>query len=212
MIGPYRVRLRRVNSWPYNDRPAGFSLPDYGLSAEEHERLTDEIWQLLVVGNDDVDDFVEWCADGEEFPLTEEQAREAFELALSARMSQQSRWTEQETTTNLDRAFDELEEAGIIARQDFACCGNCGVSEIGGERDDSRDWLGYIFFHQQDTARLVDSGSLFLFFGLFQPGDVDEFVNAQVLPRLNRHGLNATWNGDPATRIEVETAQWFMPL
>jgi len=212
------VSLRRVTSWPYNDRPAGFSLPDYGLSPEEREALTDRIWLSLVKGDDDIDYFVECYLedlDDEETPLTEKQVSQAFKLALETRRSQQAKWTSEETVTNLDRAFDDLEEAGILARQNFTCCGTCGAAEIGGERDESREWRAYVFFHMQDTDRLIQTGSLYLAYGIFPPQDADDlpgFVTAEILPRLARHGLRAEWDGDPRTRIHVHNARWYIDL
>src|SRR5690242_5639005 len=98
MIMAEGVRLRGVTPWPYNDRPAGFSLPDFGLSPEQHAPLTDDIWAAIVRGVDDADEFVEsYLEDEEDFPLTEEQLRELFELTREARLSQQAGWTAEET-------------------------------------------------------------------------------------------------------------------
>ncbi|MEH1125300.1 hypothetical protein V6V89_12685 [Micromonospora sp. CPCC 206061] len=41
-------------------------------------------------------------------------------------MRQQAQWAGQEVRTNLDLAFDDLNAAGIVARQDFTCCGTYG--------------------------------------------------------------------------------------
>lgn len=138
---------------------------------------------------------------------------EAFELALAARLAQQAQWTAEQTTTNLDRAFEELEEAGVVARQDFACCMNCGSSEIFDERDDSRDWHGYVFFHQQDTDRLIEGGQLYLAYGRFSSQiDLHELVDKQILPVLTSHDLSPEWDGDLDTRILLSNAQWYCPI
>ncbi|HZM75334.1 MAG TPA: hypothetical protein VFC19_06385 [Candidatus Limnocylindrales bacterium] len=197
-----------MTPWPYNDRPADFSLPDFGLSPEDHQSLTDDIWQSLLKGYDDPDDFIESYLD-EDFPLSEEEVRTAFDLMLQVRLVQQAQWTAEETTTNLDRAFEELEEAGIVARQNFACCMNCGSSEIFDERDDSREWRGYVFFHEQDTDRLIENGSVYLAYGAFSQTDLPQMVETDILPALIRHGLRPDWDGDVNTRIRVDNAQWY---
>jgi hypothetical protein len=220
-----------VTPWPYNEKPAGFTLPDFGLTAEQNQELTETIWAALVTGEDDAEDFAD--AEGDDWPLTPEQLTEAFAFAHAARVSQQEQWTPAQTQTNLDLAFDDLNNAGILARQNFTCCGNCGSAEIGDEQDDSRHWNGYVFFHQQDTQTLVDSGSVYLSYGVFQPENFDEaaydllpkkeqeeiylagvldLVNSQVIPRLTARGLTVEWNGKHSTRILVKGAQWYCPL
>ena len=66
----------------------------------------------------------------------------AAELGITPKMQKNS---------NLNRAFAALEEEGVIARQNFTCCGTCASAEIWDEIDDSREWKGYIYFHQQDA-------------------------------------------------------------
>ena len=200
-----------MTQWPYNDLPADFSLPDFGLSPKDHQSLIDDIWLSLVKGYDDPDDFMEEFLD-EDLALSEERVRTAFDLAFQARLAQQAQWTAEETTTNLDRAFEELNGAGVIARQNFSCCMNCGSSEIHDERDDSREWRGYVFFHEQDTDRLLESGSVYLAYGAFEPVDLHQLVETDILPVLARHGLQPGWDGDLDTRILVGNAQWYYPF
>lgn len=145
-------------------------------------------------------------------PLTEEQVREAFELALAARLAQQAQWTAEQTTTNLDRAFEELEEAGVVARQDFACCMNCGSSEIFDERDDSR--LARLRLLPPAGHGSFDrGGQLYLAYGRFSSQiDLHELVDKQILPVLTSHGLSPEWDGDLDTRILLSNAQWYCPI
>jgi hypothetical protein len=214
MIAAASVRLRRVTPWPYNDPPADFSLPDFGLSPDQHETLADDIWAAVVRGEGDADEFAESYLEEEEgFPLSREQVSGAFTLALEARVVQQAQWTDEQTETNLDRAFGELEEAGILARQDFACCMNCGASEIFDERDDSRRWRGYVFYHEQDTDRLLEGGPLLLAYGGFSVDvDLRELVDKEIMPVLSRHGLAPEWGGSVETRIALGNAQWYYPF
>jgi hypothetical protein len=52
-------------------------------------------------------------------PIAEQLTREAIEAHLAA----QQQWPAVTDCDLLDRAFAELERAGIVARQDFTCCG-----------------------------------------------------------------------------------------
>ncbi len=220
-----------VTPWPYNEKPAGFALPDLGLTAEQTDQIAERIWGYLVAGRDDPGTFADIHYD--DWPLTREQLIEIFEVARDARVRQQAQWADGEVRTNIDLAFDDLNAAGIVARKDFTCCGTCGAAEIDDERDDSRHWNGYVFFHQQDTESLADSGNVYLSYGVFVPEDFDEqayerlsqqekqafytsavreFVNAEVLPRLAARGLDAQWNNDLGKRIFVRDVQWYARL
>jgi hypothetical protein len=52
-------------------------------------------------------------------PIAERLTREAVEAHLAA----QAQWPAITDCDLVDRAFDELERAGVVARQDFTCCG-----------------------------------------------------------------------------------------
>jgi hypothetical protein len=51
-------------------------------------------------------------------PIAERLTREAVEAHLAA----QEQWPSVTDCDLLDRAFEELERGGIVARQDFTCC------------------------------------------------------------------------------------------
>src|SRR5262245_54076519 len=51
-------------------------------------------------------------------PIAERLTREAVEAQLAA----QERWPAVTDCDLLDRAFEELERAGVVARQNFTCC------------------------------------------------------------------------------------------
>src|SRR5438270_300390 len=71
--------------------------------------------------------------------------------------------------------FADLESAGIVCRQNFTCCGNCGGAEIGDEieqqRELGREICGYTFFHWQDTERAVEGNGLYLSYGSILHGE-----------------------------------------
>ncbi|WP_117215189.1 DUF6891 domain-containing protein [Allorhizocola rhizosphaerae] len=103
----------------------------------------------------------------------------------------------------LDAAFADLEDAGVVARQHFACCQSCGNAEISAEIADTPGAHGYVYFHMQDTESAADGGSLYLCYGSAGP-DVDPVaVGHQVVETLRRHGLRTAWNGEHSQRIAV---------
>jgi hypothetical protein len=126
--------------------------------------------------------------------------------ALSAHLSDQVSWPDTTDCDRLDAAFGALDAAGIVARQNFSCCGNCGATEILDEMDqaakDGATVRGYTFFHVQDTEHAVEGELLFLSYG---SGDGDKeaavAVGNEIVAALRDHGLHPTWNGRHANRI-----------
>jgi len=50
-------------------------------------------------------------------------ARQLTAEAVAAHLAEQERWAVVTDCDLLDRAFSELEHAGVVARHDFTCCG-----------------------------------------------------------------------------------------
>ncbi|MFI6236879.1 DUF6891 domain-containing protein [Micromonospora sp. NPDC050784] len=223
-----------MTEWTYNDRPAGVRfltdrIPEPGRTAVE-----DELWAWVVRGESDADEFVDFFDDAEErCGATDDELTAAHETALAVRREQQREWGE--VRGNLTRAFAELNELGVLARENFSCCGTCASAEIDDERDDSRHWRGFLWYHQQDTESLLASedGEVYLGYGVYPPADFDEVAYAGLseaeqqasyqadlerlldevaFPVLRKHGMQVEWNRRQSRRIRVTGAQWYAPL
>ncbi|BCJ70298.1 DUF6891 domain-containing protein [Polymorphospora rubra] len=223
-----------MSKWIYNDRPDGVRFLTDRISEPGRTEIEDEIWARIVHGEDDADEFVD-AFDLEEarHGATDEELAAAYEQAVAARRVQQRGWGE--VRSNLSRAFTELNELGVLAREDFTCCGTCAAAEIHDERDESRHWHGYLWFHRQDTESLVASadGSVYLGFGAYPPEDFDQdaydalpeaeqqaryqadlerVLDEIAFPVLRGHGMRVEWNRSQSTRILVTGAHWYAPL
>ncbi|MEV4122252.1 hypothetical protein [Micromonospora sp. NPDC049645] len=223
-----------MTEWTYNDRPAGVRfltdrIPEPGRTAVE-----DELWAWIVRGEADADEFVDFFDDDEErCGATDDELRAAHETALAVRREQQRGWGA--VQGNLTRAFAELNELGVLARENFSCCGTCASAEIHDERDDSRHWRGFLWYHQQDTESLLASadGEVYLGYGAYPPADFDEVAYAGlseaeqqaayqadlerllddvVFPVLRRYGMRVEWNRKQSRRVRVTGARWYAPL
>ncbi|MFG1914939.1 DUF6891 domain-containing protein [Micromonospora sp. NPDC048898] len=223
-----------MTGWTYNDRPEGARfltdrIPEPGRAAIEAE-----LWAWIVRGEDDAAEFVDFFDDEEERSgTTDEELTAAYERALVVRRAQQREWGE--VRGNLTRAFAELNERGVLARENFSCCGTCASAEIHDERDDSRHWHGYLWYHQQDTESLLASedGEVYLGYGAYPPADFDEvayehlseaeqqaryqadlerLLDDTVFPVLREHGMRVEWNRKQSRRVRVTGAQWYAPL
>jgi hypothetical protein len=223
-----------VSDWAFNDRPAGVRfLPDR-VAEPGRTEIEDEMWSWILRGQGDAAAFVDYLDQVEErHGATGDELAAAYERALDARRAQQREWGA--VHSNLTLAFAELNQIGVLARENFACCGTCAAAEIHDERDESRHWHGYLWYHQQDTESLIasDDGSVYLGYGAYPPEDFDEaayealreherraayqadlerMLDDLVFPVLREHGMQVTWNRKQSTRILVTGAQWYVPL
>ncbi len=122
---------------------------------------------------------------------------------LTRHHKEQANWDGPTDCDRLDHAFAQLERQGIVARQDFACCGNCGVAEISAEATPETS-RGYVFYHMQDTQRAVDGGDLSFNYGVFHGGEADTVaIGWRLFESLRDAGLKPKWDGDIRQRVSL---------
>lgn len=116
-------------------------------------------------------------------------------------------------TTNRDRLaamFRELRRAGLVARQNFGCCGGCAAAELG-EMARARGRLGVVYYHRQDAERLCPTRwrypaeSVLLGFGSVVEDryPTTEDVGREIVAAAARAGLATVWDGSAGQRIAV---------
>jgi len=143
----------------------------------------------------------------------EPDAMRAFAAAELARLWAEQRaleasWEGRTDCERLDQAFAELETMGIVCRQDFTCCGNCGAAEIDGEFEAMEAAgvvvRGYAFYHQQDTERAIEGDGVYLSYGADAEGEASALeIAREIVAVLTSHGLKPAWNGQWSQRIHV---------
>lgn len=137
---------------------------------------------------------------------------------LEKRRRAEQRWSRLTDCDRLDMAFADLQEQGILARQNFRCCSNCASFSVYFEIDDEKRekgfWKGYVFYHQQDTE-CAPGGTLYLGFGAMDEREREDqgeqarmAIGEAVVETLGRYRLKTSWNGDHATRIKVVDLDW----
>jgi hypothetical protein len=131
---------------------------------------------------------------------------------LAGHYSAQAEWPDRTDCDRLDEAFAELEDRGIVCRQNFSCCMTCGSGEIWDEmratEEAGRRVRGYAFFHTQDTDSAVECGGLYLAFGATDDGEAAAVAVArEIVEVLNTHRLKTDWDGSAQYRIGV-TIDW----
>jgi tetratricopeptide (TPR) repeat protein len=123
----------------------------------------------------------------------------------------QETWPEVTDCDRLDEVFHDLEEIGLVARHNFACCNTCGHYEMGDEvykaRVAGKRIDGYVFYHWQDTDRAVDGEELHLRYATLDDDAEDgREIGERVRAVLLAHGLSTDWNGDASKTIQVPLA------
>lgn len=219
----------RAQAWstPYE----GYAIPEsWALAAAQREELRRDAWALVLQGEDDPQAYAErfdYLLD--EAGVDEARAEEFFAGVVERRREQQRAFGEPPESA-LTLAFEELAGIGVVARENFTCCGTCGAAEIDDERDDSRTWRGYVFYHQQDAEAIPEGRSTYVGYGVFLDaflteeewnalGDsekeafyeraTERLMVDEVAPILERHGVGFEWDRDLGTRILLTNVDFF---
>jgi len=182
--------------------------------------LREEVARRVAEGFDSEDDVIdnvtEMALDNSETDLDEDAEDALHDLVerlteeqFQEHRRRQSEWVGPTDCDRLDQAFAELEAEGIVARQNFSCCQNCGHSEIGGVIAQAEGPVdGYTFYHCQDTEGAVEGGFLYLAYGATRDGDEAVVaVGRRIVAALERAGLTVEWNGSRSQRIGVHV-EW----
>jgi len=144
----------------------------------------------------------------EEYAVSTEQAEALVDRLWLERVEEMAGW---EGTTDPERitaAFTALDAAGIVARENFTCCRNCGMTEIGAE-EGAEQARGFVFFHSQCTEGAAGGGPLYLLYGGFDgSAETTAAVGAEVAEALRAQGLTVAWDGDPGQAILVTELDW----
>ncbi|MEU6908158.1 hypothetical protein ABZ935_22860 [Streptomyces coeruleorubidus] len=193
-----------------------FGLPEEApaLAAEVAARAEEHVREMLRDGYLGIEamtrETVYLMEDGEgASPVSQTQAREIVERLWLDRLDEQETWAGPTGPDRLEQAFAALEDAGIVAREDFACCRGCGLTEIGAEADGKPGVRGFVFFHHQGTRGAARGHGLSLYYGGFDGSEeTTKAVGHEVVAALAAAGLSAEWDGDPRKAIDVAPLEW----
>ncbi|MEU4482403.1 hypothetical protein AB0F68_30720 [Micromonospora sp. NPDC023966] len=119
---------------------------------------------------------------------------------LTAHLADQRSWPEVTDNDRLTAAFRALTAAGVVARENFTCCQNCGVAEIGDDMPRGMTPRGYTFYHRQDAEHGVGGTGVHLAYG---PRESAAEIGAEVVAALRAEGLTVHWDGETGRRIHV---------
>ncbi|MEU6733220.1 DUF6891 domain-containing protein [Streptomyces physcomitrii] len=179
------------------------------LPKDVRAEIEEYVRELLRVGYASRDQLAEaaerWLSDEDEQPVSAAQARQLVEALWQERHAQTRRWPEVTDPDRVSRAFAELDAGGLTARENFACCRDCGLGALaeGGGPD-----RGFVFFDQQSAEHAAAGGGLTLYYGAFRPGWAPREIGHEVVAALERAGLRAQWDGELADTLRVPELHW----
>ena len=174
--------------------------------------LRDQVWRDVAGGFHDDDAILTAAHDAFEeelpAPTLRREASAALRQALAEHRAAEKAWSDMTDCDRLDAAFAAMEAEGVIARQNFTCCGNCGATEIWDEIEEAiaeeRPAEGYAFFHMQDTESAVEGEGLYLNYGACMAGEAAALdIGRRIVAQLRAHGLAVEWDGSWSMRIQV---------
>ena len=183
------------------------------ISREERDEIKSYLEAQIRAGYDTIDAAVESTV---EAFIDEHDADSLRRIArllgveiLARILAETASWPEVTDCDRLDAAFEELQSAGIVARQNFSCCGTCGAAEIGDEIDaevkKGTKVRGYAFFHMQDTESAVEGYGLYLSYGSVTEGEEAALgTGEEIVDTLEKHGLKTEWDGTWENRIHLQ--------
>lgn len=117
----------------------------------------------------------------------------------------------------LTKAFKLLRKEGLIAKQNFSCCGSCATSEIGEQAKIKAKKVGkfpkgYVQYNRQSTEGIEIFGSVHISYGAFYSRNdikrtecfTDIEIGELIVAKMKEVGLKTEWNGDADKCVKVD--------
>ncbi len=133
------------------------------------------------------------------------------EEEADAKLEAEEDWPETTDWDRLDAAFNDMDEAGILALHNAGTTQTDGLSDAADiatqMKDEGYVFKGFVFYHAQDIDRAQQDKVLNLTFGAFDGGD-GVAIAQETVTILKNSDFEVDWNGTPDTRIEVTNFSW----
>lgn len=190
------------------------------LSEEETAQIPEALAKLrrtFQYGTCPLPDVADHSGGGAWDDLDDERVRrevwKAFEAEVRARLEEEKHWPEVIEADRLEAAFNDLNQAGIVALMgatDTLSGGWTYVRETAEElaRHGVKSWAA-AFFHEQDLDHALNGHSLCIAFGTLEGEeltDKDLKVAEAIVESLRKHGFEPEWNGSAHSRVTVNPA------
>ena len=193
-----RPRLKPVTPLPINDEIADEIRSEVRAGFEPRERII-EIFRE------------EKYRRGE---LNVGEITKAVDDEFAKLREEQKSWPAETDCDRLDKAFNELNSAGIIALQNAGFDQSDGYGDFRDAYNQSHDKsavAGYCFYHGQDLERAQQGEGLLLAFGPVDAKNEPTLgpkIGQRIVKILEAHGFKTEWNGKFNSRIKITRFEW----
>lgn len=143
---PGRFTIHRTYASPIAPRtfldedPSGGcpKLKDNEMKSNSLEQIISKMYEYIrkdvatgfSIADEICDSVVEIFSDEQDSSVLLPYAKRMVQENIESQMREQVNWQETTDCNRLDQAFENLSRQGIISRQNYSCCGNCGTGEI----------------------------------------------------------------------------------
>lgn len=186
------------------------------VTDDEREAFSDftELDQLVFGGYMTVDEVIDVVFDEVKDSIYEVSRDGIAALvceAFAKKLDQEKSWPAVTDFDRLTAVFDELAAAGYVCLHHPSSTFTSSSYEarpawerLGGKESGK---IGALFYHTQDIDRAVDRGEMSIGYYSFADDDENRSEDAKVAAAAVRmflkHGIAATWDGDPNHRIQL---------
>lgn len=142
------------------------------------------------------------------------QLKKYAQEALQEQNLREATWNDPTVNDAIDRAFEELNAAGIVALQNAGYTQSDGWADVNEvATDQSGQPRGAVFYHGQDLERGVAGKGLWLAFGAYEDDDTKHDAAGAAIGReichvLARHGVPVEWDGSVNQRLFIPPFAW----
>src|SRR5581483_9650147 len=158
---------------------------------ERENALAEMIGKWVAYATKPFEAVVELGVEHAEDPDAVEGVWDLTDRLFAEHLAAQRNWPELTDSDRLTRAFRDLDQADIVAREVFTCCQTCGHAEIIDEYSPGLWPRGYVFYHEQDADAAITGNGIYLAYD----GDNQKAVGREVVTALRTRGLRPQWNG-----------------
>jgi hypothetical protein len=130
--------------------------------------------------------------------------------AIKQHLYIQTSWVAKTDCDKLDDIFAQLENAGIMARQNLAVNEKSGRDEIRKlVKLEEPERVGFVFFTARDTENAVEYGELDFSFGSFDGSEEKSVeIARKLIEFLEKSGFHPEWTGSATDRVHLPEITW----
>lgn len=183
---------------------------EYQVNDNAARTIKTLVWSGFYDRDAAIESVWENCFDSDE--TGEEQAEKLVDAEFEKKLAAEKSWEAETDCDRLDRAFEKLNQAGIIALHNAGYTQSDGISDVadvwhsGGK---SPKVVGYCFYHEQDTERAVKGGGLMLAFGEIRGDQIKAVeIGKRICDELRAENLSYEWNERADERIHLDKIVW----